>query len=339
MVLGRSIPLSLATQTPVGQGDFLMARQHRNPDDLHRPVLLDAVVEHLAAAPAGLFVDATVGLGGHADALLTQRADMRLVGIDRDDAALELADLKLARWAGRYELCHADYRSLPELAERRGWAPLAAVLVDMGVSSLQLDDPDRGFSFRLEGPLDMRMDRRTEHTAAELVNRLEADELRTLIKDYGEEPHAGRVARAIVAARQAGPITSTTELADIVDSAIPQRGPRRIHPATRTFQALRIAVNRELDGIQEFVVETARLLAPGGRLAVMAFHSLEDRAVKRAFRFLASDCECPPEIPACVCAKQSEVTILTSKPLQADEAEVAANPRARSAKLRVLEKN
>lgn len=339
MVLGRSIPLSLATERPVGQGDFLMARQHRNQDDLHRPVLLDAVVEYLSPAPAGLFVDATVGLGGHADALLAQRADIRLVGLDRDDEALELADLKLARWAGRYELCHADYRDLPALAERRGWAPLSAVLVDMGVSSLQLDDPDRGFSFRLEGPLDMRMDRRERRTAAELVNRLELDELTALIREYGEEPHARRVARAIVTAREGGPITSTTELADIVVSAIPQRGPRRIHPATRTFQALRIAVNRELDDIEEFVIATARQLAPGGRLGIIAFHSLEDRAVKQAFRYLASDCECPTEIPACVCDKQSEVTILTSKPLQADDAEVASNPRARSAKLRVLEKS
>ncbi len=315
-----------------------MARQHRNPDDLHRPVLLDTVVEHLATAPAGLFVDATVGLGGHADAILAQRADIRLVGLDRDDAALELADLKLARWAGRYELCHSDYRALPELSERRGWAPLSAVLVDMGVSSLQLDDPDRGFSFRLEGPLDMRMDRRERRTAAELVNRLDAGELRALIRDYGEDPHAGRIARAIVVARESGPITSTGELAHLVEQAIPQRGPRRIHPATRTFQALRIAVNRELDGIEEFAIATARQLAPGGRLAIIAFHSLEDRAVKRAFRYLASNCECPPEIPTCVCDKRAEVKLLSSKPLQADEAEVAANPRARSAKLRVLEK-
>jgi 16S rRNA (cytosine1402-N4)-methyltransferase len=338
MVLGRSIPVSLATQQPVGQGDFLMARQHRNPDDLHKPVLLDSVVEHLSTVPAGLVVDATVGLGGHSDALLAQRADIRLVGLDRDDAALELADLRLARWTGRYELCHSDYRALPELSERRGWAPLSGVLVDMGVSSLQLDDPDRGFSFRLEGPLDMRMDRREQRTAAELVNHLEANELRSLIKDYGEEPHAGRVARAIVETRANGPITSTGELAAIVEGAIPQRGPRRIHPATRTFQALRIAVNRELEGIQEFAVATARQLAPGGRLAVLAFHSLEDRAIKRAFRHLASNCECPPEIPSCVCDKRAEVKLLSSKPLRADDAEVAANPRARSAKLRVLEK-
>lgn len=315
-----------------------MARQHRNPDDLHKPVMLDPVVEALSKVPAGVVIDATVGLGGHADALLTQRADIRLVGLDRDDAALELADLRLARWAGRYELCHSDYRALPDLAERRGWAPLAGILVDMGVSSLQLDDPDRGFSFRREGPLDMRMDRREQRTAAELVNRLEVSELKAIIKDYGEEPHAARVARAIVAARETGPITTTGELARLVEEVIPQRGPRRIHPATRTFQALRIAVNRELDGIQEFVVAAAQQLAVGGRLAVIAFHSLEDRAVKRAFRSLASDCVCPPEVPQCVCDKRAEVKLLSTKPLRADEAEVAANPRARSAKLRVLEK-
>jgi len=201
-----------------------------------------------------------------------------------------------------------------------------------------MDTAERGFSFRLEGPLDMRMDRRQKLTAAELVNRLPYAELRTMIRDFGEDPQASRIARAIDQARREAPIFSTTELADLIAAALPQRGPQRIHPATRTFQALRIAVNDEISGIYDFVCETARLLAPGGRLAVISFHSLEDRQVKRALRYLASDCECPPEIPACMCSKRPEVEILTSKPLQPSAAEVAANSRSRSARLRVAKR-
>jgi len=338
MVMGRSIPLSLATSALSEEGALLMAREMGNPADLHRPVLVDEIVEHLREVPAGIVVDATVGLGGHAEAILESREDVRVIGLDRDSDTLELADLRLARWNGRHELCHTDFRRLPELAAARAWAPLSAVLVDLGVSSLQLDSAERGFSFSKEGPLDMRMDRSRGRTAAELVNRLEYSCLRSLIRDYGEENHASRIARAIVNARDKGPITTTTQLAAIIDSAVPTRGPRRIHPATRTFQALRIAVNEELDGLHEFVISTARLLVPGGRLAVVAFHSLEDRPVKRAFRHLASDCLCPPELPKCMCDKQAEVRILTSRPIRPGNDEVQANPRARSARLRVLER-
>ena len=246
--------------------------------------------------------------------------------------------MRLARYSGRYELAHADFRDLAGMAEARGWTPLSGVLVDLGVSSLQLDSDERGFSFLREGPLDMRMDRRQRRTAADLVNRLDYEELRSLLRDLGEEPNAGRIARAIVRERAKGPIHSTTQLAAIVAAAVPVRGPRRIHPATRTFQALRIAVNDELSGIDEFIIAAARLLAPGGRLAAVAFHSLEDRQVKRALRTLASDCECPPQIPQCVCDKQAEVRILTRRPVTPPEHEVAANPRARSAKLRALER-
>lgn len=338
MVMGRSIPLNLAFGTQLAEGEHFMARRDQNPADLHRPVLPEEIVEAMAAVPAGIVVDATIGMGGHAEALLEARDDIRIIGLDRDGDSLELADLRLARYAGRYDLSHADYRLLPELARTRGWVPLAGVIADLGVSSLQMDTADRGFSFRREGPLDMRMDRRQKLTAAELVNRLPYSELRTIIRDFGEEPQASRVARAIVESREQAPIFSTTDLADLIAAALPQRGPQRIHPATRTFQALRIAVNDEISGIYEFVCETARLLAPGGRLAVISFHSLEDRQVKRAFRYLASDCECPPEIPACVCDKRAEVEILTPKPLQPSAAEVAANPRSRSARLRVAER-
>ena len=338
MVMGRSIPLSLATLAPPQHGVRSRGRQPGRAADVHTPVMRDEVIEHLRSAPDGTMVDGTLGLGGHAEALLATRNDIHLVGIDRDADALELADLRLARWSGRYELCRADHRTLPDMAKARGWAPIAAILIDLGASSLQLNTADRGFSFRLEGPLDMRMDRRQPRTAAEAVNRLSGDELRSLIRDYGEESHAARIARAIVKARDVEPITTTTRLAEIIESAVPQRGPRRIHPATRTFQALRIAINDELGGLQEFVVDASKLLAPGGRLIVLAFHSLEDRAIKRAFKYLASDCECPPELPQCVCDKRSEVKILTSRPLTPGEDEVATNRRARSAKMRVLER-
>lgn len=338
MVMGRSIPLSLATSALAEEGALLMARELGNPADLHRPVLVDEIVEHLREVPAGTVVDATVGLGGHAEAILESREDVRVIGLDRDSDTLELADLRLARWNGRYELCHTDFRRLPELAAARAWAPLSAVLVDLGVSSLQLDSPERGFSFLKEGPLDMRMDRRTGRTAAELVNRLDFDELRTIIRDHGEENEATRITRAILKARERAPITTTTQLASVIEQALPSRGPRRIHPATRTFQALRIAVNDELDGLYEFVLAAARLLIPGGRLAAVAFHSLEDRPVKRAFRELASDCTCPPRLPQCMCDKQSEVRILTPRPVRPGSAEVETNPRARSSRLRVLER-
>ena len=338
MVMSRSIPLSLATVVPPGQGLRSRGRLPRHTADLHIPVMRDEVIQQLRAVPSGTIVDGTIGLGGHADTLMEARGDVRLIGIDRDSDALELADLRLARWSGRYDLCRADYRALPEMSNARDWAPLAAILIDLGASSLQLDTAERGFSFRLEGPLDMRMDRRQTRTAAEVVNRLSGDELRSLIRDYGEETHAARIARAIVKSREIKPITTTTGLAKIIDKAVPQRGPRRIHPATRTFQALRIAINDELGGLPEFVVGASRLLAPGGRLIVLAFHSLEDRAIKRAFKHLASDCECPPELPQCLCDKRSEVKILTSRPLTPGEGEVASNRRARSAKMRVLQR-
>ncbi len=315
-----------------------MAREERNPADVHRPVLLDEIVKQMGMIPPGLLIDATVGMGGHAEALLQALPECRLIGIDRDADALELADLRLSRWADRLELSHHDHRRLPELAADRGWAPISGVIADLGVSSLQLDTDERGFSFMRDGPLDMRMDRRQQRTAADLVNRLPYADLRSLIRDYGEEKHASRVARAIAQARDTAPIISTTELANVVSEALPHRGARRIHPATQTFQALRIAVNDELGGLYEFVLATARLLIPGGRLAVVSFHSLEDRLVKRAYRYLASDCECPPGIPQCACDKRAEVRLVGRRPLRASEAEVATNPRARSARLRVLER-
>ncbi len=247
-----------------------------------------------------------------------------LLGVDRDAEALAVAGERLRPFSGRARLVHGDYRELPALARAAGLGPFDGILLDLGVSSLQLDDPARGFGFGREGPVDMRMDRAGGGpTAGELLGRLPQRELEAILREYGEERWARRIARALVAARARGPIATTTALADLVGRAIPRGAwPPRLHPATRTFQALRIAVNRELEGLAEGVGAAASLLAPGGRLAVISFHSLEDRAVKTTFRRLAAE---------------QGLAILTRKPVTPGPAEVAANPRARSAKLRVIE--
>jgi 16S rRNA (cytosine1402-N4)-methyltransferase len=284
----------------------------------HVPVLLAEVLELLAVRPGALFVDGTVGLGGHAAAVLRASApDGRLVGLDRDGEALAAAQARLAEFRGRVRLEQADYREIPERLRGEG---ADAILLDLGVSSAQLGDPARGFSFQADGPLDMRMDRSAATTAADLVNRLRESDLADLIYEYGEEPASRRIARAIVRARETKPIETTTELADIVRRAAPRRRPGGLHPATRTFQALRIRVNGELEGLRAAFVRIARCLAPGGRMAVIAFHSLEDRASKEALRALATEGFRP----------------LTKKPVRPGEDEVRANPRARSARLRAV---
>ena len=284
----------------------------------HVPVLLAETLELVAVRPGGLYVDGTVGLGGHAAAVLRASApDGRLLGLDRDGETLERARARLAEFGGRVRLEQGDFR---EIKERLSGEEAAGILLDLGVSSAQLDDAGRGFSFQAEGPLDMRMDRSAGTTAGDLVNRLRERDLADLLYEYGEEPAARRIARAIAFARERKPITTTTELAEIVRRAAPRRRPGALHPATRTFQALRIRVNRELDGLGEAFERTAGCLGPGGRLAVIAFHSLEDRAAKEAFRALAA----------------RGFRILTRKPVRPGEAEVRANPRARSARLRAV---
>jgi 16S rRNA (cytosine1402-N4)-methyltransferase len=286
-------------------------------------VLVAEVVAMLAPRSDGLYVDGTVGLGGHAAALLEAGAG-RLIGIDRDAAALAQARERLAAWRDRVELVHADYRDLPRVLQERGISQMNGALVDFGVSSLQLDDPARGFSFRTRGPLDMRMDTSRGATAAELVAAADETTLADVIFRFGEERHARRIARAIVRARARAPIADTAALAAIVRSAAGGRGHQRIDPATRTFQALRIWVNRELDGLEAFLETAAAALAIGGRLAVIAFHSLEDRVVKQTFRRLGTG--------------SATWRLITRKPLGPGEAEVRRNPRARSAHLRVLER-
>ena len=312
----------------------LDARTTMESGPIHRPVMVDEVLDHLTPG-GGLIIDATIGAGGHSATILAACPECAVVGIDRDTETLNMARERLGPWTNRIQFIGDDYRRLPQLAFEHRWWPIRGILADLGVSSMQLDSAERGFSFRRSGPLDMRMDRTSDLTAADLVNELDADELASLLRRYGDERYASRIARTIVAARSKNRLRTTDQLAHIVSASIP-RAPQHIHPATRTFQALRIAVNDELNGLYEFVVGAARLLAPGGRLVIMSFHSLEDRLVKQAFRYLASDCVCPPRLPRCACNKFTEVEILTKRPLTPRADEVEVNPRSRSANFRAL---
>lgn len=303
---------------------------------MHIPVLLQEVLAALQPTTGGIYIDGTVGAGGHAAAILTASApDGQVFGFDQDDTALELARQQLAQFGQRAHLIHANFSQLGQMAALHHIPPVDGVLLDIGVSSMQLDQAGRGFSFQLEGPLDMRMNQGTGPTAAALVNHLPETELANLIFKYGEEPASRRIARAIVKAR---PIEGTVVLAQIVARAIPgRRGKAKIHPATRTFQALRVAVNQELEVLEQALPQALALLKPKGRLAVISFNSLEDRIVKQYFRQEAQDCICPPEQPVCLCNHKASINIITKKPITPSAAEVDANPRARSAKLRVVE--
>jgi 16S rRNA (cytosine1402-N4)-methyltransferase len=302
----------------------------------HIPVLLDAVLAGLAPQPGAALLDGTLGAGGHSAAWLRATApDGRVLGFDRDAAALAVAQQTLAPFGARVTLVHASYADMGRIAPERGFAPVDALLLDLGYSSLQIDDPARGFSFRLDGPLDMRFDADQPTSAADLVNRLPERQLADLIYEYGEERHSRRIARAIAAAR---PIETTGALAEIVARSVPRSKDNKIHPATRTFQALRIAVNDELGALERALPQAVDLLRPGGRLAVISFHSLEDRIVKQFMRRESQDCICPPEQPLCTCGHVATLREVTRKPVMADEAEVARNPRARSARLRVAER-
>ena len=289
---------------------------------VHEPVMVREVLEHLAPSRGGLFVDCTVGLGGHARALLDAGAT-RLIGLDRDPAALAHARAALAAYGDRVELVHSDYRALDAVLDARGAAQVDGVLADLGVSSMQLDARGRGFSFRRDEALDMRMDTTAGPTAAEALRTIDEKALADLIYEFGEERHSRRIARAIVAARGGRAIETTGQLAEIVRRAIPRKGYTRIDPATRTFQAIRIWVNRELEGLDGFLAAAVRRLAAGGRLAVITFHSLEDRIVKHTLRALQAE---------------GTIAVRTKRPAVPAEAEVARNPRARSAKLRAAER-
>jgi 16S rRNA (cytosine1402-N4)-methyltransferase len=298
----------------------------------------DEVVDLLQPQRGGLFVDCTLGLGGHARALIEAGAS-RLIGFDRDPAALTLAAEALAEWKDRVELVHADYRGIATVLDARGVTAVSGVLADLGVSSMQLESEGRGFSFRRDEPLDMRMDTTAGETAAEMLATVDETDLANVIYQFGEERHSRRIARALVRARAQAPLTSTEQVAAIVRRAQPGKGWQRIDPATRTFQALRIWVNRELDGLDAFLQTAASRLEQGARLAVIAFHSLEDRIVKHTFRALAaSDPSTGLGTGPSTGLRAGMYRIVTKRPLTATDEETAANPRARSAKLRVLER-
>jgi len=301
----------------------------------HRPVLLRETIELLAAERGGLFVDCTVGLGGHSEAILQASPDAQVLGIDRDEAALELARRRLALYGSRFSAVHADFRELTRVLATAKVRQVRGVLADLGVSSLQLDSPSRGFSFRYEAPLDMRMDISRGETAAELLGRLSEVEIANLIFEYGEERGSRRIARLIVQRRERGqPLATTTDLAEVVERAIGKGNKRRIHPATRTFQALRIAVNAELENLDRFLVDAVDHLEQAGRLAIISFHSLEDRIIKRTLQKLSGKCQCPPRLPKCICGAARRVEVLTRRAVVPTAAESDENPRSRSAKLR-----
>jgi 16S rRNA (cytosine1402-N4)-methyltransferase len=301
----------------------------------HRPVLLRETIELLAAERGGLFVDCTVGLGGHSEAILQASSDTQVLGIDRDEEALELARERLALYGSRFRSVHADFRELTRVLATAKVRQVRGVLADLGVSSLQLDSPGRGFSFRHDAPLDMRMDKSSGETAAELLGRLSEVEIANLIFEYGEEPRSRRIARAIVQRRERGQgAATTTDLANVIERAVGKGNKRRIHPATRTFQALRIAVNAELENLDRFLFDAVDHLEEAGRLAVISFHSLEDRIVKRTLQKLSGKCQCPPRLPKCICGATKQIEILTRRAIAPGESEIEENPRSRSAKLR-----
>ena len=307
---------------------------------LHRPVLLHECIEALAIRPDGIYLDGTLGRGGHSEEIAKRLSDKgRLLCIDRDRQALEEAGRRLAPWADRITFLHGNFADLDALMDRAGVAAADGMLFDLGVSSPQLDDPERGFSYMHDAPLDMRMDRDDALTAWTVVNQWPREELRRVLSQYGEERYAGPIAAAIDKARQKAPIETTGQLVEVIRGALPAAALRENqHPAKRSFQAIRIATNDELDALREGLAGAADLLRPGGKLAVITFHSLEDRIVKSAMAAAAKGCTCPPEFPVCVCGKTPQVKLVTRKPILPGEDELEENPRARSAKLRVAEK-
>lgn len=312
------------------------------PEAVHVSVLLDEAVDALAPRPGGRYLDGTVGMGGHSFAIMERSGGQAfLCGLDRDTQALELARVRLAPFGDRVHLVHTRYSAFAEALDGLGWDTVDGALIDIGVSSLQIDCAERGFSFNADGPLDMRMDRDSGDTpVSRLVNRAKLEELKDIIERYGEDPQAGRIARAIVEARVRKPIETTGELAALVERAYPAawRAKARNHPATRTFQALRMAVNDEIGELERFLDAILSRLAPGGRVAVISFHSLEDRVVKHRMKLWSQGCICPRHIPVCVCHHVPEARLITPKPICPSDRELVVNPRAGSAKLRVAEK-
>ena len=307
----------------------------------HLPVMPVEVLGTLAPSPGSLQIDATVGGGGHTERILeAAKPDGRVLGLDADPAAIERVALRLAAYGDRLVLRQANFRQLAEVAPAAGFDVVDGALFDLGLSSFQLADRERGFGFRTGGPLDMRFDTSRGVPASELLATLDADELAALFRRYGEEPSAWKIAKAIVAARSTAPVETAEDLAQLIETVSPgnPRQRRRIHPATRVFQALRIAVNEELDALHEGLAAAVDLLRPGGRLVVLSYHSLEDRIVKRFFNAERRGCTCPPEAPVCVCGRSPRLRLVTRPSMTPTAEEVEANPRARSARLRAAER-
>ncbi len=305
----------------------------------HVPVLYEAVIESLDIKEKGIYVDGTLGGGGHSAGICSALSeDGMLIGIDRDTDALEAASKRLSEYKCRKAFVHSNYSEIKFVLSELDILKIDGALLDLGVSSFQLDNSSRGFSYQYDSPLDMRMDRDEGFTAKDVVNGYSEDELRRIIKEYGEEKWAARIAKFICSAREEKEIESTYELVDIIKAAIPASARREgPHPAKRTFQAIRIEVNQELEHLKKCLDDFIDVLSPGGRLAVISFHSLEDRIVKECFQKHLNPCTCPPELP-CVCGKKPDVKKVSRKPIEADAQELLINPRSRSAKLRVIEK-
>jgi len=301
----------------------------------HQPVLYHEVLEALAPVSNSDYLDGTLGAGGHAEGILLSSAPRgRLLGLDLDSQALAIARQRLTTFQHRIVLRKSSYLYAPEVLQEIGWSHVNGILLDLGVSSMQIDQPERGFSFMEQGPLDMRFDSSLGSSAADLVNSLSEDALRKILLNFGEERYAGRIVKAIITAR---PIMTTQALAELIQKAVPVKD-SLIHPATRTFQALRIAVNKELETLASALPVLLQCLAPHGRIAVISFHSLEDRIVKTFFRTESKDCICPPEQLICTCGHRASLKLLTKKPIRSSSQEIQANPRSRSARLRVAEK-
>ena len=305
----------------------------------HRPVLLNECIQALNIRPEGVYVDGTLGRAGHSREIARRLTTGRLICVDRDQAALEAAEERLAQWRDRVTLVHSNFDQIDRILNELSLSGADGMLFDLGVSSPQLDDSTRGFSYMADAPLDMRMDQSGGMTAAEVVNQWPQEELRRILYQYGEERYAPQIAAAIVRRRQDRPIQTTMELAQIVREAMPARALKeKQHPAKRSFQAIRIAVNDELASVDRMLQAAVPRLNPGGRLAVITFHSLEDRIVKTGLAEFARGCTCPPDFPVCVCGKKPQIRLVSRKPILPSEEEVRDNPRARSAKLRAAEK-